>query len=566
MSDNQATASSSQFAADPIHTVRKVSEEQSFSKDQTMASMFNNAQAATAKEKSMSLREGIRLYPKAIAWSILISSCCAMEGYDISLLGNFYAFEPFNRKFGVELADGTFQVPARWQTGLSNGAQCGQVIGLLVNGLFTERYGYRKVLMCSLVWLAAVITMFFCAPNIQVLLGAEILAGIPWGVFQSIAISYASDVCPVALRGYLTCYANFCWGWGQLIGIGVIRAMFKRDDQWAYRIPYAVQWIWPPLILIGVIFAPESPWWLIRHGRIEEAKKSLLRLASPKKDPSFDVNEQADLIRHTTELEKDITSGASYLDCFKGVDLRRTEIVCAIWAMQNLAGNSFSNYSTYFFEQAGLTGTIPYDFAMGQYAINMVGVFGAWGLMALGIRRRSLILYGLAGLVVTLFVMGFLGLVPEAQKSQAAMATGSLMLVWAVFYQCTVGTVVYSLVGEISSRRLSIKTVALGRAAYNVVAIICNVLSPYMINPTAWNWGNYAGFFWGATCLLCFVYAYFRVPEPSGRTYAELDILFERKISARKFASTPVNAFEITLHHSISAKELSDHLEDKEKA
>jgi MFS transporter, SP family, general alpha glucoside:H+ symporter len=35
------------------------------------------------------------------------------------------------------------------------------------------------------------------------------------------------------LRGYLTTYVNACWGLGQLIGIGVIRAMFDRNDQWA---------------------------------------------------------------------------------------------------------------------------------------------------------------------------------------------------------------------------------------------------------------------------------------------------------------------------------------------
>jgi hypothetical protein len=60
-------------------------------------------------------------------------------------------------------------------------------------------------------------------------------------------------------------------------------------------------------------------------------------------------------------------------------------------------------------------------------------------------------------------------------------------------------SIAFSLVAEISTRRLQIKTVALGRAAYNVAAIISNVLTPYMINPTAWNWGNYAGFFWGGS-------------------------------------------------------------------
>ena len=79
----------------------------------------------------MSLLQGIRLYPKAIGWAAVISVCCVMEGYDIALLGNFYAFPPFNRKYGELQANGTYQVPARWQSGLSNGAQCGQIIGLL---------------------------------------------------------------------------------------------------------------------------------------------------------------------------------------------------------------------------------------------------------------------------------------------------------------------------------------------------------------------------------------------------------------------------------------------------
>lgn len=67
-------------------------------------------------------------------------------------------------------------------------------------------------------------------------------------LIRIVAISYAAEVCPVALRGYLTTYLNFCWGWGQLIGVGVIKGMFGRTDQWAYRIPYGLM-VCPPHLL-----------------------------------------------------------------------------------------------------------------------------------------------------------------------------------------------------------------------------------------------------------------------------------------------------------------------------
>ncbi|KAI6086819.1 putative MFS alpha-glucoside transporter [Hypoxylon rubiginosum] len=512
---------------------------------ETMGDVIRNARLATEKEHRMTLWQGLRLYPKAIAWSVLISTCIVMEGYDISLVNNFYAFPQFNQKYGVPItaADGsvTYQVPASWQAGLSNGAVVGEIIGLLINGYVSERFGYRYTVIFCLVLIIAFTAIFFTAQTVVHLQVAEILCGIPWGVFQTLTITYASEVCPVALRGYLTTYINFCWGVGQMIGIGVIMGNLWRTDEWAYRIPYALQWMWPLPLIIGILFAPESPWWLVRKGRLEDAKTSLLRLTSLDRETDFDADETVAMMVHTSALEQKITKGVSYLDCFKGVDRRRTEIVCMCWAIQNLSGNSFSNYSTYFLQQAGLSDDKAYSFAMGQYAINCVGVFGAWTLITLGIGRRTLYLYGLAGLFLMLMILGFLGLAPN--RDSASLATGSIMLVWALVYQLTVGTVCYSLVAEISTRRLQIKTVVLGRILYNIVGIVCGVLTPYMLNPSAWNWGNYAGFFWAGSCFLCFIYTFFRVPEPAGRTFAELDLLFEQKINARKFASTDVDVF-----------------------
>ncbi|CBX96904.1 hypothetical protein LEMA_P100350.1 [Plenodomus lingam JN3] len=318
--------------------------------------------------------------------------------------------------------------------------------------------------------------------------------------------------------------------------------------------------MWPVPLIIGIFLAPESPWWLARKGRLEDAKKALLRLTSLDRETDFDADETVAMMVHTTALEEKITAGTSYLDCFRGVDLRRTEIVCMAWAMQNLSGNAFSGYSSYFLQQAGLPPSTSLDFAMGQYGINMAGVFGAWYLMKLGLGRRTLYLGGLCGLCAMLFVMGFLGLVPEAQRDKGAMATGAIMIVWAMFYQLTVGTVCYSLVAELSSRRLAIKTIVLGRNLYNIIGIITSVLTPYMLNPGAWNWGNYAGLFWAGSCFLSIVYSYFRLPEPKGRTFAELDLLFEKRVSARKFAKAEVDVFE---HDTLEGTKVMERYEEK---
>lgn len=66
-----------------------------------------------------------------------------------------------------------------------------------------------------------------------------------------------------------------------------------------------------------------------------------------------------------------------------------------------------------------------------------------------------------------------------------------------------------------------------------------------MLNPSAWNWKGKAGLFWAGTSFLCLLWTYFRLPEPKGRTYGELDILFEQKVSARKFKKAAVDPFRI---------------------
>ena len=64
------------------------------------------------------------------------------------------------------------------------------------------------------------------------------------------------------------------------------------------------------------------------------------------------------------------------------------------------------------------------------------------------------------------------------------------------------------------------------------------------MNPEAWNLKGYTGFVWGGCAWLVFVWAYFRLPETKDRSFHELDILFAKKVPARQFATTDVNAFD----------------------
>lgn len=138
-----------------------------------------------------------------------------------------------------------------------------------------------------------------------------------------------------------------CWVIGQFFAAVVNRSSVNRDDSGAYRIPFAIQWLWPLLILPGVLLAPESPWWHVRHGSKEKANHSLMRLTS-RKQADFNPDETIAMIEHTNELEKNMQEGVTYRDCFKGVDLRRTETVVGSWLVQTLGGQNLMGYFSYF--------------------------------------------------------------------------------------------------------------------------------------------------------------------------------------------------------------------------
>ncbi|KAF3035024.1 hypothetical protein E8E12_005931 [Didymella heteroderae] len=437
-------------------------------------------------EHALTFWEAVRLYPKAIGWSMYFSLGVIMLAFDPQLLGNLYAMPAFQKQFGYAFEDG-YIISAAWQTGLGMGNPIGQVVGALAAGYPMEWYGRKKTFNACVFAVAGLVFIQFFARSLQVLLAGELLAGLVLGAFVVIAPAYASEVSPLAMRS----------------------------------------WFWCLIIIPGMWFAPESPWWLVRQGRLEDAEEALRKLSSEK------VNVKASLaqIVETDTLERDMEAGSTYYDVFRKINWRRTEIAIGVYTTQVLCGVYLINYGTYFFGLAGLDTDQAFNMGIGFMAVGWVSVLLSWYLMQ-KFGRRVLFGAGLSLLTVIMFLVGILDCVPS---QGAVWAKSAMLLVWNSVYNWSVGPVAFAIFCEVSATRVRSKTIAVATAVQALVGIIMTVAIPYLINPDEANLGGKLGFFFGGLSIPCLIWWFMRVPEMKGRTYEELDIMFERNVKTRQF-------------------------------
>ncbi|EPE09124.1 msf superfamily transporter [Ophiostoma piceae UAMH 11346] len=488
-------------------------------------------------EPPLTVRQAVKTYRKAIFWCLVTSACVIMEGYDMILIGNFFAYPTFAKKYGQFVdSHGQHQLSPAWQAILSNSSPVGCFIGTWLNGLLVPRHGQKRVLLGALASLTATIFLTFFAPNIVVLAVGEFLCGLPWGVFASSAPAYASELLPTALRVYLTSWTNMCFIVGQLIAAGVLAGLVHREDDWAFRIPFALQWVWPVLIFPALWFAPESPWHLVRTGRTSDARASLRRLQT-----GGSVDSTLRMIVRTNEQEMRSAGTAvatRYWDCFRGIERRRTEIACVAFAAQVLSGSPFAYNSTYFYQQIGLATQATYLLNTGGTVLSLAGTVVNWLFLMPRYGRRPIFLCGLCVMCTLLMSVGILSLV--SQSAAVSIIQAALTIAWTFVFQLSVGQLGWALPAEVGSTRLRQKTVCLARNAYYAASITSNIVEAQLLNPSALDWKGGVGFFWGTSCLLVLVWGFFRLPETKDRSFEELDWLFTKHVPSRKFSTTRV--------------------------
>lgn len=226
------------------------------------------------------------------------------------------------------------------------------------------------------------------------------------------------------------------------------------------------------------------------------------------------------------------TAGTSYLECFRKSNLRRTIISIAPLSIQSLCGIVFvASYSTYYIQLAGFSTSESFKLQICQQVLSLVGNVCSWYLVD-RVGRRNLTFYGQVGLTIILCLTGGLAV---ANTEGSIKGTVALILLYCFWYNVTIGATAYTILCEVSTSRLRVKTIAIGLAFQNCLNLMWSFVLPYLFNPDEANLGAKLAFIFGAFSVFSVVYVWFYQPETAGRTYEELDEMFVKKIPARKF-------------------------------
>lgn len=224
-----------------------------------------------------------------------------------------------------------------------------------------------------------------------------------------------------------------------------------------------VEWGFAGITAIFMWFMPESPIWLVNVGKVEAAGRSFRRLGYSHIETTKKIS-QAQL---AADIAKQETAGATYMECFRKSNTRRTIISVMPMAINALCGIYFvGSYSTYYIQLTGVSTEESFILQIVQQILSMLGNIGSWFLVE-KVGRRSLTFWGLAGNTALNFVYGGLG----SNWNDFSLLKGSfgVMLAYTFFYNLSTGATAYTILTEVSTSRLRAKTISIGIALQYVV-------------------------------------------------------------------------------------------------
>lgn len=190
--------------------------------------------------------------------------------------------------------------------------------------------------------------------------------------------------------------------------------------------------------------------------------------------------------------------------------------------------------------EAGITTNQSFQPTLINSCLQFIANALAW-LLTGWFGRRTIYLWGTANDVALLFILGIVASVHQSHATHYAQAI--LGIVISFVFAGTLGPISYTIISEISVRLRALDS-GVGRAAYYVAEIPTIYFASQLLNSTGWNLAGKCGYVWGSTEVVCYVAAFFFLPELKHRSYREADILFNRRVPARKFKGTVIDVAE----------------------
>lgn len=403
-----------------------------------------------------------------------------------------------------------FQLDVWWEGFLTGSLALGCIVGCIVAGKLSDRYGRKfGLIVAAAIFAISSLGMAF-ASNLSVFIVMRFSAGIGVGMASMLSPMYIAEISPAEMRGRNVSINQLTIVFGILV-TNLINYLLADSGSDAWRWMFGLGAVPAMLFLVGLIWLPESPRWLIRAGQNEKAKEILGRIGN---DHFVNITQAA--------IEKTLHSApkSSFSDVFQKAVRPALIIGVTLAIFQQLCGiNVVFNYTSTIFESVGadLDRQLLETVMIG--IVNLIFTLVAmWQVDKLG--RRPLMLMGSLGLSMVYLALAFF-----LQSGAPAIVVSLLVLSAIAMYATSIAPVTWVLITEIFPNDIrglatSIATVSLW-IAYFILVFTFPILAKVL--------GTYGPFYlYAIICFLGFVFIKTRVKETKGQTLESLEENFIR--------------------------------------